>query len=42
MKNKNLWENILGTCSPLDVFIYIAKPLGLSVSNQTSKEYKHL
>lgn len=35
-------ENIWGTWSPLDVFIYIAKPLGFSLSNQTTKECKHL
>lgn len=35
-------EKIWGTCSPLDVFIYIAKPLGFWVSNQTTKECKHL
>jgi len=35
-------EKIWGTCCPLDIFIYIAKPLGFSVSNQTTKECKHL
>ena len=35
-------EKIWGTCCPLHIFIYIAKPLGFSVSNQTTKECKHL
>jgi hypothetical protein len=34
--------SIGGTYFPLDVFIYIAKPLGFSVNNHKMKEYKHL
>jgi hypothetical protein len=35
-------EKIWGTCSPLDVFIYKANPLGFSICNQTNKECKYL
>lgn len=41
-KQESLEKKNWGTCCPLGVFIYIAKPLGFSVSNQTTKECKHL